>query len=262
MSEDINKPETLVFGTIVTENYLPQAERLIDSISRFMPVKVYVGVLTSSDKPIPSSDKYAVLKIPTPFERDDHNRWGAKPWLLLHMLSKHNVAFFFDSDLYFVRNPHQMLEKMKDCDVLLTPSYRPVKNDFTWRDGFYNAGFVGAKNTADGIKAIKWWNSLCTWKITRDNGYFVDQKYLDYMHIVIDGVKPLRHIGYNVGPWKSLGYQIDSDNHLIMDTDGNKHEIICYHLASRPNHPKMDWERRIYEEKIKPQEQKKLTGEL
>ena len=69
--------------------------------------------------------------------------------------------------------------------------------------GIYNAGFMGLRNDATVERFIAWWSRRCYDKCIDDirQGLFVDQRWLDLVPGMFDGVHILRHAGYNVGHW-------------------------------------------------------------
>ena len=62
---------------------------------------------------------------------------------------------------------------------------------------------MGLRNDATVERFIAWWSRRCYDKCIDDvrQGLFVDQRWLDLVPGLFDGVHILRHAGYNVGHW-------------------------------------------------------------
>ncbi|MEM7039073.1 MAG: glycosyltransferase, partial [Bacteroidota bacterium] len=92
--------------------------------------------------------------------------------------------------------------------MLLTRHWRTMDpNADAWefrdnfKDGLYNAGFVGASKK--GLVALNWWAEACLYKCEKDpaNGFWDDQRYLDVVPDRFQDVEILAHQGCNVAYW-------------------------------------------------------------
>lgn len=215
--------------TIVTRDYLPFAYALRDSLQSWQQVDLYVLVADGEGSPAaPDVDsprgatrhlgwralcaEGAGREIAEKYRATDMDafRWAMKPLLLQHLLvhQGHASALFLDNDLYFVADFGFLLDELAGSSMLLTPHWRssqpavdPVNFQWLFLGGLFNAGFVGA--TAAGLPALDWWARACLHACRKDvaAGYFVDQRYLDAVPLLFDGVRIVRHRGCNVADW-------------------------------------------------------------
>jgi hypothetical protein len=125
-----------------------------------------------------------------------------------------------------------LFEKLSRSHVLLTPHWRPfeppgastshtyAKNYlYNFRDGFFNAGVVGASN--GGVSAMRWWAGACAFRCEKDfaNGLYDDQRYLDVLPSFFDRVEVLHHRGCNIAGWNRLQCERTQapDGRLLID---------------------------------------------
>ncbi|HSH94766.1 MAG TPA: hypothetical protein VK968_11520 [Roseimicrobium sp.] len=133
-----------------------------------------------------------------------------KPFLLLHILKRTNIdrVFYLDADMGVMAPLGELFRELDEASVLLTPHTSvPFPEDGCWPDanaiskaGTYNAGVVGVRNSPEGIRFLEWWRDrLITGCIDDpDNGFYVDQKYLEEVPGKFAGVRVLQHDGVNV----------------------------------------------------------------
>ena len=136
-------------------------------------------------------------------------RWALKPVFMMYLLEQgYDSVIYTDNDIGFVASPDFLFEKLTATALLLTPHYYPAdpQKDQNWleanyRVGLYNGGFVGANKTA--IPALKWWAECCIYNVKKSyrRGLFDDQKYLDMVPVLFNGVEVLAHKGCNVAGW-------------------------------------------------------------
>ena len=145
-------------------------------------------------------------------EDEDSLRWALKPTLMQFLLEKqnHDAVIFADSDVCFFADIGFLFDALRTHTILLTPHWRPIDpgiNEVQFRcnlqHGLYNGGFVGAGKK--GIDALRWWEHVCRYRCEKrvTEGFYVDQKYLDFLPIYFDGVKILKHKGCNVAEWNA-----------------------------------------------------------
>ncbi|MCB9234558.1 MAG: hypothetical protein H6581_23080 [Bacteroidia bacterium] len=139
----------------------------------------------------------------------DELRWSLKPMVLLALLEKGlERVIYLDNDLFFFGKWQFLFDQMADRSILLCPHWRisDPKTDPDWfctnfKDGVFNAGFVGV--TREGREIMEWWAKVCAWKCEKNpgQGLFDDQKYLDLVPARFEGVEVLTHRGCNVAYW-------------------------------------------------------------
>lgn len=137
-------------------------------------------------------------------------RWACKPLFLSYLLEKKIASqlIYFDNDICVVGNTAFLFEMLGTYPILLTPHHYNQSPNYSqnwfeanFRVGLYNAGFIGA-NT-DGLSALKWWAECCLYNIKKSysRGLFDDQKYLDLLPVIFDGVQIVKHGGCNIAGW-------------------------------------------------------------
>jgi hypothetical protein len=82
----------------------------------------------------------------------------------------------------------------------LTDGKRPSELDFL-RSGSYALSFVALRRCEEARRFVAWWKSHLERDgiVDPDAGYFADQRWFDLVPGLFEGVRVLRHPGYNVG---------------------------------------------------------------
>lgn len=143
-------------------------------------------------------------------EATDFMRWSLKSVLMLYLLQDKafDEVVFLDCDLCFYQDLSPIRQQLSQSSILLSPHWRsqnpaidPENFNLNFTDGMFNGGFVGA--TQSGIDALKWWRDACLYRCerTREEGYYVDQKFLDLLPAQFPGIKINQHRGCNVANW-------------------------------------------------------------
>ena len=144
---------------------------------------------------------------------------------------------YMDSDLYFWGDPEWIFNNQSNCSVLLSKEekFNPEwTHKFTKRikkiTGEYNSGFISFKRSELGNTCLKWWKEklLEYCKIDFKKGTFGDQKYLNEMPELFEGVCDIATPGVNIGPWNYLKYQFTNKKNQVF-IDQNK--LIFYHFS-------------------------------
>lgn len=218
------------YCTIITGNYLPYAEALLESLvchagpTALLYVLVADGASSSPLKTTTETDRMRLcypdqmpsdmaLALASKYRNDymDGYRWAMKPVFMIHLLQESGLekVLYLDSDLFFFDDPRFLFELLDAHRMILTPHWRcadrpeddPIHFRTNFLDGIYNAGFVGARR--DAVVILRFWANLCRYACTirQQDGYYVDQKYLDILHSRFEGVGVVRHRGCNVSDW-------------------------------------------------------------
>jgi SAM-dependent methyltransferase len=243
------------FCTIITENYLPYALSLLNSISIFNN-KITLHVLISdSENSVPSpnqrlkihsikemSDNEVLQALHLKYYSSNHDafRWSMKSVFIKHLLENYNKekVIYVDSDIHFFSDYNFLFQELDTSNVILTPHWRasnPLvdKNNFDllMTSGLYNAGFIGVNKFA--VNAMDWWAKACLYKCEIDptKGHFVDQTYLDLFHILFENVKVVRHRGLNVANWNQVECKrcLTKDGNVIIN---NTYPIVFIHFTA------------------------------
>lgn len=136
-------------------------------------------------------------------------RWALKPVYLKYLLEKgYEKVLYVDNDIYFFNSPFKLFEKLNTFSILLTPHFYPSnpKSHQNWfeanfRVGLFNAGFIGVNQNA--IPMLDWWADACLYNVKKSfwRGLFDDQKYLDLVPIIFEGVEVVKDTGCNLAGW-------------------------------------------------------------
>ncbi|MFL6500071.1 MAG: hypothetical protein ACJ8LL_05070 [Candidatus Udaeobacter sp.] len=118
---------------------------------------------------------------------------------------------YLDPDILVLNALDQVFEKLNNCNVILTPHLDADFPDDGYQPdimvilacGLYNLGFVGCRNSAEGMRFLDWWEQEIRRRCTRDGStaHFVDQKVVDVAPLLFEGVYLERGPGYNVAYW-------------------------------------------------------------
>ncbi len=217
----------LVAFTIAARNFVPYATVLHQSLRQHHPDVHFVLALCDEDTGIDDAALgYDVLRLSA---LRDVRVWGMaerynitefctaiKPMVFQTLMRRypgHRICYF-DPDI-LVTSPLTELEQafaegasMVLTPHLLQPSPRPelFADDRMLRFGAYNLGFLGVRDSAETRAAMAWWAGKLEHQCLIDlpNGLFVDQKWADLFPALLDGVRVLRHPGYNVAYWNLL----------------------------------------------------------
>lgn len=215
------------FCTIITANYWHYALTLFESLKRFdEAVELHVFVSDSNTEPNQLPDQVycyfkADLCVEGPGREIDDRyattyadgfRWSMKSILMKYLLERgYQQIIWADCDLFFVSDYSFLIDDLRAYRFLLTPHRRnrypeQALGNFQMglREGLFNAGFVGANQQA--IEILDWWGKLCLFrcKKAQDEGYYVDQRYLDLVPTLFTGVKIIQHRGCNIANWNRI----------------------------------------------------------
>jgi glycosyltransferase involved in cell wall biosynthesis len=211
--------------TIIAKNYLPMARVLAESWRTFHPdCPLFVLLLDStegffnpateafetvsvSELPIANLPgflfKYTVLEAST----------AVKPYLLDYLFRRYSIdkLLYLDPDILILNSLDGLKTSLETADVLLTPHLlSPLPLDGRKQDdhdilqaGTYNLGFLGLRNSLESRRLLRWWSDKlyhhCL--VSIENNLFVDQRWMDLVPALFEGVCILRDPGYNVAYW-------------------------------------------------------------
>lgn len=177
--------------------------------------------------------KYDILEMNT----------AIKPFFLEYFC---NMGFknimYIDPDIYFTGSMENLLNKLNDYDIILTPhtvmpypdSYNP--DDLAiLRAGSYNLGFIAIRNTNNSLRMCRWWESklfdLC--KNNLPEGLFVDQKWMDLVPSMFDNVYIEKSKVYNVAYWNLHERTVYKENGIWLS---NGDALVFFHFSGMPIH--------------------------
>ena len=210
------------FCTIITADYLPFAKVLHASLQKQVPGTL-LQVLVVDKNYSASTESFTIYSMDSiinsllakqiekkyAYSNTDHFRWALKPVFIGYLLQNgFSKVLFADPDLYFVNDFTFLFNELNRNNILLTPHWpnrNPIENENSLfavlRGGLFNAGYIGVNNK--GTAAVNWWAEMCHYKIEnrRELGLYDDQKYLDLLPILFEGVHIIKHQGCNLASW-------------------------------------------------------------
>lgn len=214
------------FCTIITKNYLPYAIALYKSLRRFSKdvqlqvlivdgniagneLTCYHGITVFTTEQLMNFHVAASLYKKYAHTSVNNFRWSMKPVFMLYLLEHgYDKVLFTDCDIFFYNDFQFLFDELDTSSILLTPHWRtsdPLEDEpaflSLFRDGLYNAGFVGSNKK--GMPALDWWAQACHYRMETNEalGLKEDQPYLNVLPVEFTDVHIIRHKGCNVASW-------------------------------------------------------------
>jgi hypothetical protein len=231
------------FCTIITADYWHYALTLFESLKRF-DESVELHVFVSNGNTVPNDLPKNVhcyfknelcagglgQKIHERYydQYIDGFRWSMKSVLMLHLFGKgYQKVIWADCDLFFVNDYFFLIDELTNSRLLLTPHWRnrypeQALGNFQMglREGLFNAGFVGANSQAAEI--LEWWGKMCLFRCEKaqEEGYYVDQRYLDLVPTLFSAVQILSHKGCNIANWNRIecARELNKQGEVVINT--------------------------------------------
>ncbi|MDJ0743972.1 MAG: glycosyltransferase [Xenococcaceae cyanobacterium MO_167.B27] len=248
-------PNTHIF-TSCTNNYLPLARVLAQSLKKFHPH--FTIHLVLCDQPHESfnikNEYFDNLITLEALEIPDLQKWlfkhsvvelcTAVKGLALQYIMNHyqcDHVIFFDPDIAIFYPLDELITNFETSNILITPhqlepekvSSAIVDNEISFlRHGTFNLGFLGVKNSSEGIKFIDWWANRCLNFCYADTAYglYTDQRWIDLVPSFFTGVNILKHPGYNVANWNLSNRDVQGDLETKILVNGKP--LCFYHFSS------------------------------
>lgn len=215
--------------TIVSKNYLPFARVLARSWKEHHPdAEMFVllvdkvdGYFDPAQEPfrllemhelgnipdLPSfAFKYTILELNT----------AVKPFFLEVLFERFGVErlLYLDPDIWVASHLEELLARLATASIVLTPHLtEPIDDDLhpsemsILQAGAYNLGFIGLRKSPPATDLLRWWQQRMLERCVVDlpRGLFVDQKWIDLVPGLFEGVEVLHHRGYNTAYWNLHG---------------------------------------------------------
>ncbi|MEN6604601.1 MAG: glycosyltransferase [Bryobacteraceae bacterium] len=222
--------KTAVF-TIVAKNYLPYARVLMRSVAQVHPEWRRVVVLADQVDGYfdPETEDFEIVlstSLPIPRSRWFHFKYSimelntaVKPYAFEYLFDRDDLEriVYLDPDIQIYSRMDGLVEVLdQGANLVLTPHLtgaldddkRPGEIDIL-RSGAYNLGFIAVARGRESMAFLAWWQQRlydhCVVDLPR--GLFVDQRWIDLVPGMFDGVVILRDPGYNVAYW-NLSHRI------------------------------------------------------
>jgi len=233
--------------TCAAVNYLPKVRLLFESFRSYHPeVRTHFAVadrmpewLDAAREPFDRVIPLEELDIPNlPSWVFRHNlvelSTAIKPFVLrkLFMREDCRAVLYFDPDTVVFSRLDDLMSEFVSWSILLTPHLTdPEAGDeaildneinSALRHGAYNLGFIGVKNDDRGRAFVDWWaDRLYKYCIASyEHGLFVDQKWIDLVPSLFEGVGILRNRRFNVATWNLTTRDLQGDFESGFTVDG------------------------------------------
>ncbi len=242
----------VVLATIVSLNYVSYARVLADSFRRHHPGgRVFVLLADRLDgRRSPGPEPFELVEL-RDLDIPDLPRFcfqytilelntAVKATFLRHLLRKPGVSklLYLDPDILVFRALTELCDLLDRYSILLTPHLlealdadgrKPSERDIL-QAGAYNLGFLALRNDATVGRFLDWWArrlyDRCI--VEPAAGLFVDQRWIDLVPGMFDGVHVLRHPGYNVAYWNLLHRRLEIDGD---DIRANGQPLHFFHFS-------------------------------
>jgi glycosyltransferase involved in cell wall biosynthesis/SAM-dependent methyltransferase len=218
--------------TIIAKNYVAHARVLAQSYKEYHPEGTcYVLVIDDTEGYIEASSELFELVTPAHLGIDDYEHMAAiydvlelstavKPWLLRHLLHERSLqrVAYLDPDIRVYDKLDEIEKLTAEHGLVLIPHIttplprdgkRPSEADILI-SGTYNLGFISLESGSETQGLLDWWSERlktdCV--VAPDAGYFVDQRWMDFVHGVRPGFYVLRDPSYNVAYWNLHGREL------------------------------------------------------
>ncbi len=163
-----------------------------------------------------------------------------KPFVMEHLLDQgFERAIYLDADIEIFQPLQEVSNRLADHSILFTPHLTaPLPEDgkrpHMWDllpCGTYNGGFVAVRETLEAREFLRWWGQrLCRDCIVdKAAGCFVDQRWLEFVPGLFDGVHVLRHPGHNVAYWNLCHRPLSRDRDGTWRAGGEP--LIFFHYS-------------------------------
>ena len=226
--------------TSAAGNYLPKVEVLFDSIATHQPDwhRHLLLVEDWTDAECAALELGADICQPRDLAIPDWRPWAfchsmvelctaVKPFMLKQLLARDDcdAVVYLDPDICVFSPLSHVTAAIDEHAILLTPHQaKPetslagvMANELTsLRYGTYNLGFIAVASNTTGRAFADWWCHRA-YRFNRDdvaNGLFTDQRWMDLVPGLFEGVHVLRQANLNVASWNA--HQRD----LSLDAQG------------------------------------------
>ncbi len=205
--------------TVATRSHFHRACCLLESVHRHLPEAGRCVVLADRDDGHLGMQPFEVIPVETlripnvagfvHRYRPAELSFATKPWALSEMFRRgYDRVIYLDADIAVYSSLQPMVAMLDSASILLTPHLSQVPEGVASEIGIllagaYNSGFVGLARSPAALAFVDWWGQkmLHECRVDIDRGYVGDQRWLDLVPGMFDGVRVVRHRGWNVGRW-------------------------------------------------------------
>jgi len=230
--------------TIIAKNYLAYARTLAESFLSFHPDhKCYVLIVDDFEAYIdPADECFEIVRL-TDLEIPDLPDFcfkydvkelctAVKAHLLGYLTRERSVErlLYFDPDILITAPLDELYEKLDIHDVVLTPHLDTdypeddllPDDSHILRAGQFNLGFIGINSSENAQAFLNWWRPKLYNNCVVDvlHGYFVDQRFIDFVPILFENVLLEKNVGYNVAYWNLHSRRVSNQQGSWKCNDG------------------------------------------
>lgn len=227
--------------TIIAKNYVAHARVLAESFREHHPDgRISVLVVDDFDGYIdPDREPFELIDIDS-IGLDERDRMAAsynvmelstavKPWLLRTLLDRSDceAVTYLDPDIRIHDSLEEIARMTLETGLVLNPhlaaplpddGLRPNDQDILIA-GAYNLGFISIREGPASDEFLDWWSQRLLRDCVMDpeNGYFVDQRWIDLAPALFPNLGILRDPGCNLAFWNlpRRSVQRDGDRYTV-----------------------------------------------
>ncbi len=226
--------DSVAVVSVATPDHLARARSLFDSVARHLPQARRRLVLVARDtRHCAPSEPFEALPLAATGMPDveafarrhrvNEIAFAAKPWAMALALDEGaSRVLFLDTDIVAQAPLEPLVRALDRAEIVLTP-HRIDALPRTLRDellvlqaGSFNSGFVALREGAPARAFLDWWKCKLAQACAVDvaHGQNGDQRWLDLVPGLFEGVRIVRDPGWNVGPWNL------DERHIERDGEG------------------------------------------
>ncbi len=212
--------------TIIWKNYLAHARTLAQSVRAHHPDIPFIALLADRVDGYfdGAREEFEVVEIEQ-LDVPDVRRFcfqysplalntAVKPWFLAYLLGPRGFrkVLYLDADIMVLDTLAELSDVLDHAPIALTPHLTAPADDPDVVEcverpmllfGAYNLGFIGVAQSETTDRFLAWWQARL-WRhclFAPERGLFVDQRWIDLVPGMFDGVCVLRDPSYNVARW-------------------------------------------------------------
>ena len=236
-------------------NYIPKVRMLFRSLREHHPEAVLHLALADERTPLLdlSSEPFDEVRTVAELDIPDWKAWAfchsivelataIKPFFLMRLLEREDCGqvLYLDPDMVVFSRLDDILAALNEAALVLTPHQASAESHLaavidneicSLKHGVFNLGFIGVANTEEGHRFSAWWASrvyhFCRSEI--HNGLFTDQKWIDLVPALFDGVAVCRSPRHNVATWNLTTRTLAEDSDGSYAVDGEP--LGFYHFT-------------------------------
>jgi hypothetical protein len=212
--------------TVIWKNYLAHARTLAQSVRAHHPDVPFIALLADRadgyfDVGREDFEVIEIEQLDIPHVRRFCFQYSplalntaVKPWILAYLLGRRGLrkVLYLDADIMVLDALSELAGVLDRGPIVLTPHLTAPATDPDTVErverpvllfGAYNLGFIGVAQSETTDRFLAWWQARL-WRhcvFAPERGLFVDQRWIDLVPGMFDGVQVLRDPSYNVARW-------------------------------------------------------------